>query len=145
MENCIIEYLLWRSVMSILSKEVYLGHNSGDSKSKIRWSQLVSPWWGLNGNLHGKGWSPCGRKSSHLFFFQYWGLNSGPTPSAPRQPFCYVFFFFFQDRVSRTVCPGWLQTSILLISAFWVVRIIGVSYQHPAKSSRLEIVSQRPV
>jgi hypothetical protein len=25
--------------------------------------------------------------------------------------------FFFQDRVSRTICLGWLQTEIFLISA----------------------------
>jgi hypothetical protein len=26
------------------------------------------------------------------------------------------FFGLFQDRSSRTICPGWLQTAILLIS-----------------------------
>jgi hypothetical protein len=36
---------------------------------------------------------------------------------------------FFWDRVSQTVWPGWLQTAILLISASWVERIIGVSHQ----------------
>jgi hypothetical protein len=30
---------------------------------------------------------------------------------------------YFCDRVSQTVCPGWLQTMILLISASWVARI----------------------
>jgi hypothetical protein len=34
---------------------------------------------------------------------------------------------FFQDRVSRTICRGWL-----LISASWVGRITGVSHQCPA-------------
>jgi hypothetical protein len=33
----------------------------------------------------------------------------------------------FQDRFSWTVCFGWLQTAILLISATWVARITGVS------------------
>jgi hypothetical protein len=28
-----------------------------------------------------------------------------------------------------TVCPGWLQTLILLISTFWIARIIGVNHQ----------------
>jgi hypothetical protein len=28
----------------------------------------------------------------------------------------------------RTVCPDWLQTSILLISASWVARSKGVSH-----------------
>jgi hypothetical protein len=27
---------------------------------------------------------------------------------------------YFQDRISRTICPGWLPTTILLISASWV-------------------------
>jgi hypothetical protein len=44
------------------------------------------------------------------------------------------FFFFFWDRVSWTICQGWLWTVILLIFASWVARIIGVSYQHPATS-----------
>jgi hypothetical protein len=38
----------------------------------------------------------------------------------------------FQDRVSGTICPGWLQTAILLISAFRVARIIGMSHWCPA-------------
>jgi hypothetical protein len=44
---------------------------------------------------------------------------------------------FFRDRVSGTICPGWLQTSILLISVSWVARIIGMSHLHLAKSSNL--------
>jgi hypothetical protein len=44
-------------------------------------------------------------------------------------PFCVRYF---QDRVSRTICPAWLQTAILLTSASQVARIIGMSYQHPA-------------
>jgi hypothetical protein len=30
---------------------------------------------------------------------------------------------FFQDRVSQIICPGWLWTASLLISASWVARI----------------------
>jgi hypothetical protein len=41
--------------------------------------------------------------------------------------FCDFFFFFFWDRVSWTICPGWLQTEILLISASCRARITGVS------------------
>jgi hypothetical protein len=36
------------------------------------------------------------------------------------------------DRVSRTICPSWLQTAILLISASWAAGIINVSHQCPA-------------
>jgi hypothetical protein len=38
----------------------------------------------------------------------------------------------FQDRVLRIICPGWLRTAILLISASRVARITGVSHWHPA-------------
>jgi hypothetical protein len=37
-------------------------------------------------------------------------------------PFC---FCYFGDRVSRTIYPGWLRTTILPISVFQVARIIG--------------------
>jgi hypothetical protein len=65
------------------------------------------------------------------FFLWYWGLNSGPIPWAT-PPTLFVIFFFFWDRVSQTICPGWLWATILLISASWVARITSVSYQHPA-------------
>jgi hypothetical protein len=38
---------------------------------------------------------------------------------------------YFRDRVSRTICPGWLQTAILLISASWIARITGMSHWCP--------------
>jgi hypothetical protein len=62
----------------------------------------------------------------NTFFVWYWGLNSGSTPwTTPPALFCDCFF---QDRVSWTICLGWLQTAILLISTTWVARIIGVSH-----------------
>jgi hypothetical protein len=61
------------------------------------------------------------------------------------QLFLFPFFFWiqglhlfcvcdrlFQDRVSGTICPGWLRTAILLIFASWVARIISVSHWHLA-------------
>jgi hypothetical protein len=39
---------------------------------------------------------------------------------------------FFWDKVSRTISWAWLQISLLLISASFVVRITDVSYSHPA-------------
>jgi hypothetical protein len=36
---------------------------------------------------------------------------------------------YFEDGVLQTICLDWLQTSILLISASEVARIIGVSHQ----------------
>jgi hypothetical protein len=41
---------------------------------------------------------------------------------------------FFQDRVSWTICPGWLRTVILLISVFWVAKITGMSLCHLAEN-----------
>jgi hypothetical protein len=39
---------------------------------------------------------------------------------------------YFQDRVSQTLCPVWLQTTTLLITASWVARIIALSHWCPA-------------
>jgi hypothetical protein len=47
----------------------------------------------------------------------------------PLPPFLLIVFL---DRISKAIYPGWLQTMILLISAFWVARIIGVSHQRLA-------------
>jgi hypothetical protein len=54
----------------------------------------------------------------------YWGLNSGPSPWAT--PPALFLWRVFRDRVSQTICLGWLWTMILLISASWVARIIGI-------------------
>jgi hypothetical protein len=54
----------------------------------------------------------------------YWGLNSGPSPRAT--PPALFLWRVFRNRVSRTLCPGWLPTVILLISSSWVARITGV-------------------
>jgi hypothetical protein len=62
----------------------------------------------------------------------YWGLNSGPSPWAT--PPALFLWRVFQDRVSWTICLGWIRTAILLISASWVARITGVSYRHLARS-----------
>jgi hypothetical protein len=38
----------------------------------------------------------------------------------------------FWDGVLQTICLGWLQAAILLISVSWVARIIGVSHRRKA-------------
>jgi hypothetical protein len=61
-----------------------------------------------------------------VLFLWYWGLNSSPTPLATLTAlFCDGIF---RDRDSLTICLGWLQTRILLISASWVTRITSVSH-----------------
>jgi hypothetical protein len=65
-----------------------------------------------------------------FFFFLFFEVSRlelrAYTLSHSTSPFCVRYF---QDRVSCTICPGWFQTVILLISASWVARIIGVSHQ----------------
>jgi hypothetical protein len=41
-----------------------------------------------------------------------------------------VLLWLFWRCGSQTVCPGWPQTTILLISASWVDRITGVRHRH---------------
>jgi hypothetical protein len=55
-------------------------------------------------------------------------LNSGSSPWAA--PPALFGKGILQHRVSQTICPGWLQTVILLISVTRVDRITGMS--HPA-------------
>jgi hypothetical protein len=61
-----------------------------------------------------------------FFFLQCWDLNSGPTPWAT-PPALFFVMGFFQNKVSQTICLGWLQILILLISSSWVAGITGVS------------------
>jgi hypothetical protein len=63
----------------------------------------------------------------------YWGLNS-PWATPP----ALFLWRVFRDRVLLTICPGWLQTTILLISDSWVAKIIGVSHQHLARNTFLK-------
>jgi hypothetical protein len=52
------------------------------------------------------------------------------------EPFHQPFFCdgYFQDRVSQTISPGWLQTAILPISASWAAVITGMSYHYLAQT-----------
>jgi hypothetical protein len=75
--------------------------------------------------------------SSFLFcFWWYWVWTQGRTLA--RQMLYYLSHSaspflcgFFWDRVSWTICPGWPQTKILLISASWVARITEMSHWCP--------------
>jgi hypothetical protein len=66
-----------------------------------------------------------------FFFFVFLGfyLRAFFTLSQFTALFCDGFL---QDRVSKTICLGWLQTSNLLISASCIPRITGVCHQHLA-------------
>jgi hypothetical protein len=68
-----------------------------------------------------------------LFFFN--GSTGAWTQGLHFEPLHLLFFvkvFFFWDRVLWTICPGWLRTTIFLISASWVAGITGVNHQHLA-------------
>jgi hypothetical protein len=59
--------------------------------------------------------------SSSSSFLWYWGLNSGPSPWAT--PPVLFLWRVFRDRVSQTICLGWLWTVLILISPSRVARI----------------------
>jgi hypothetical protein len=66
-----------------------------------------------------------------LKFFWHSGIwTQGLHLEPPHQPFFCAGFFW--DRVSPTICLGWLWTAMFLISASWVARITGVSCWHLA-------------
>jgi hypothetical protein len=54
--------------------------------------------------------------SSFFFFFKYWGLAQDLCLEPLRQPFFVKGIFEIGSR-AQTICLGWLQTAILLISA----------------------------
>jgi hypothetical protein len=63
---------------------------------------------------------------SHLFVFFSTGVW---TQGIHLEPLYHQPFFgdgLFWDRVSWTICLGWLWTKILLISASWVARVTGL-------------------
>jgi hypothetical protein len=65
--------------------------------------------------------------NTFFFFFAVLGFElRAYTLSHSISPF--LWWIFFKIRISRTICPDWLQTVILLISAFWVAKIINVSH-----------------
>jgi hypothetical protein len=61
--------------------------------------------------------------------------NEDPHLEPLEQP--YFCDWLFWDRDSWIICQGWHGTLILLISASWVARIIGVSHRHTAEISFL--------
>jgi hypothetical protein len=65
-----------------------------------------------------------------FFLFAVMGLNSGPSPWAT--PPVLFLRKVFRDSVSWSIYLSWFWTVILLISASWVAKIIGVSHQRLA-------------
>jgi hypothetical protein len=72
-----------------------------------------------------------GYRVDSFFFFFLVGLGFELSAwwaqyhlSHTSSPFCSGYF---GDGVSRSICPGWSQTSILSVSASWVARITVMS------------------
>jgi hypothetical protein len=68
--------------------------------------------------------------NEHTFFCGTGFELRAYTLSYSTSPFFVMGFF---KIVSQTVCSGWLQTEMLLVSASWVARITGMSHQHPTE------------
>jgi hypothetical protein len=65
--------------------------------------------------------------NAFFFFFSTEAWTQGLYLEPLHQPcFCEGFF---ETGSCRTICPCWLWTLVLLISASWVTRITGVSHQ----------------
>jgi hypothetical protein len=89
-------------------------------------------WFPLNYQIHSK------HKHVVLFFFflvrRVWNQGRSRCStylSHTSSPFCSGYF---RDWVLRTVCPGWPQTSIFLISVSQIIRITGMSYRYRSHS-----------
>jgi hypothetical protein len=99
------------------------------SQSQRLWTQTCPSGWGTDLLYFLTGL---------FFFFQYWGLNTGPSPWAT--PLALFLWRVFWARVLRTICPGGLQTTVLLISASWLARITGINHQHLVNWTFLSVV-----
>jgi hypothetical protein len=55
-------------------------------------------------------------------------MVAGTLPLEPLHQPIFVIFFF-QDRISQTICLDWLRTVVLLVPASRVARITGVSHR----------------
>jgi hypothetical protein len=68
-----------------------------------------------------------------FFFFQKFWFKKGAWTLA-KTPALFLWRVFW-DRILGTICPGWFQIAILLISASWVTRITGMSYLSLSKNN----------
>jgi hypothetical protein len=71
------------------------------------------------------------------FVCLFWVLGIELWAFTLRHSISPFLWWVFWDRVLWTICPGWLRTMILLISASQVARITGVSHQHLARVSTI--------
>jgi hypothetical protein len=105
--------------------------NSQTKSQKINYKCLQRPWkCAQHREMKMMRWyfktiSLVNINKAHFFPFFFAVLGLELRVFILNQPFSVMGFF--QDRVSKTICLGWLWTMILLISASWVARITDVS------------------
>jgi hypothetical protein len=90
----------------------------------------LSCWSFLDGNVvrSSLGFRGAGGCSIFFFFLNFAALGFElKAYSLSHSTSLFLWWVFLGDRVLRTICLGWLPTSILLICASWVARITGVS------------------
>jgi hypothetical protein len=83
----------------------------------------------------------------YIVFFSFvlcWGWTQG-LQLEPLHSASSFLWWDFWDGVLRTIWPGWLWTTILLISASWVAGITGVSHWFLAKYIVLSKLQKRKI
>jgi hypothetical protein len=111
-----------------LRKMIYLKDPSGSHLNSFKlcvWTQGRFICIGFCISQNGIKVKACWKLSVSFPILQFYTLSHSTSP------FCDGLFW---DRVSWTICLGWLWTAILLISASWVDRITDVSHQCLVKS-----------
>jgi hypothetical protein len=134
---CGFGWFLWCSVWLIFIFSFHQRFNKGfelpsESACSRLWGEAEAEsgfeWEGLRGNGTLIYLFIC-----YFFIWWDWSLNSGLHTwkqvlyhlNHTSSPFCSGYF---GDGVLWTICPGWPPTIILLISAFQVARITGMSH-----------------
>jgi hypothetical protein len=116
----------WNCIGSITYRLSSMRTGPPVSSSPVKPPSIVPGPWGIQ-QITIIHYDACNFSSSFFFFSQYWGLSSGSSPWDT--PPVLFLWRVFQDRASQTIWPGWLWTTILLIS--WIVRITDLSLWHP--------------
>jgi hypothetical protein len=88
----------------------------------------TSPFIFLSSGTHPPKQDPFYIPVLHFFVCVVPGLElKAYTLSHSTFSFCVRYFW---DKISQTICPGWLQNMTLFISASWITRITSMSHQH---------------
>jgi hypothetical protein len=119
----------WNPCSRAAGRCVYIAHSVLSLAScRLGFSQIVSG--------HGSSFLPTQSyiKKTILFYYFIFAVLGFELRAYSLSHSTSSFFVmgFFEIRSNILFAWGWLQTSVLLISASWVARIIGMSHQCPA-------------